>query len=186
VTFTYRVTVDDVIAGVTVLVGLLLLGVVPREVQTLGGGTLILTGTGAGIALFLLFLWVRRRVPWGHVGALAGIFYAFGFPVIFVGAIQLLNLSLDDGPARTHVVRVINRESVQTYYRSGSPRGTEEHLVVESWRQPGTQVRIAVTRQVFDKFETGGNRLAVTTRPGFFGAEWIATLEVVPEPGRRR
>lgn len=93
-----------------------------------------------------------------------------------------LNAVLDTGPATVHIVPALGRHIT-------SGKHTAYVVTVESWRRGGTPVEIR-DAGLYDQVRPGASLVAVTTRPGLFGFEWVADAShrgppVPPSPSRK-
>ena len=108
-----------------------------------------------------IFIWLPLSVLWGA-------------PILFgiMLSVAALNGCLDNSLSERHASELIAKRSTVGrgwYLRS---------LVVRDWRQGGQTALIEgrATARIYDFWEPG-QKLHVTTRKGFFNAEWIVAVD---------
>jgi hypothetical protein len=140
----------------------------------------------AGLAVAVLFLaerWLSRRVrkeSRAYPYHLAVLFGLFGLSVALASA---LNASFARRPPR------VLRPTVRAWERAKPP--TAERLpleqaqvreviaVVESWRDPGEELRIPVSVRAQEEAGPGPHLLEVIAPPGLLGVEYVETVRLV-------
>lgn len=88
-------------------------------------------------------------------------------PFFGLGAARIVNCAFDDSPVRTRVVDVVEARS--TY---SAKSGTSHTLVIRSWRS-GAQTEELRSPPFLDAQGKIAKRVAVRTRAGVLGAEWL-------------
>jgi len=88
-----------------------------------------------------------------------------------------LNAYLDRGPPTVHVALVVNKYMTRDYPRNF-------YVTLASWRPNRKDVTIEDER-LFGVVQRKRSLVAVTTKPGFFGFEWMdSAVNHAPAPGR--
>ena len=132
----------------------------------------------AKLTLLLWLCWsvICLSLLKGHSTALQHLALAafLGLIAVFVAStigLRYYNSVADHEVATTHVAAVVS-------LRRGSGRGPAKFYAhVVSWREAGATERVAVARDVFDRWRRKNGVLAtITTRPGALGIEWIEAV----------
>ena len=88
-----------------------------------------------------------------------------------IGLAFSINGGLDSSSPQSHVVKI------EWMGRHVPNRGSASHYVrVADWRQKSPAIQMTVSREMFEKRETG-DTLVITTGRGFLGHEWIVRKE---------
>lgn len=129
--------------------------------------TLASMGTGLLVALLLwpLLLVLHRGLASGWSSLkLCWLFSLIGGICGGVGCGRVINCGFDSAPATVHQVELIKVSQQQT---KGRP---SYHATVRSWR-PGRE-----TESVRLTHDTKAKRLAIATKPGRLGGEWLVSV----------
>jgi hypothetical protein len=112
------------------------------------------------------------HTAWGGlmIGAL------FLFPAGSCGTVTLLNGALDPSPP------VVREAVIVEKYTTRSKNRTNYHVRVASWRNPGRTESFEVSSADHQAVVPHQSRMAVTTRAGLLGVEWMAAKRVVANP----
>lgn len=93
-----------------------------------------------------------------------------GLVGIALGGVGLgitLNGALDDSPVAVHRALVAGKHSVS------NKNGYSYFLELESWREGRDREEVRVNRNLYERAGVGHDRLAVETRAGALGFEWV-------------
>jgi hypothetical protein len=104
-------------------------------------------------------------------------------PMILIGIVTLvgLNFFLDNSPPMIHEVKVLKKWNAPSWldYLSASdtltPVRKRPYVRVISWRPREISIDLEVRKSVHEAIEENST-LAVTTRQGFLGWEWIVSV----------
>jgi hypothetical protein len=130
------------------------------------------------VYLLVVALVVAGRATALREVAAVGVLAVGAFPLAGFCAMAIANARLDEGPPRIQTAEVVRSHAWPTV--AGRP--LTYWAEVESWHGRGHEF-IRVSRPERDRLTHTGARLALDTRPGRFGFEWIASYRV-DTPGR--
>lgn len=128
----------------------------------------------AYLAAMLLRGTSTSHYAWG--GLMFGVLFLF--PLGSAGSVALLNGVLDDSPAVTHNAVIVEK------YTSRSKSKTHYHVRVASWRTPGATESFQIDSQSYGAIVPNTSHLAVTTRAGGLGMQWLVGKRVDARPAR--
>lgn len=146
--------------------------------EPLDVGKMFLSSLAISLPLLVVFTWLSIHLLKGrsssHRELLAVFFIALiGFPLAVFGYKIYFNGAWDQGMARNHETPVVrkfytkNKNSYSYYIRVNSWRDTES-LTTE---------KIKVSKRFYRSVQPGETVVDITTKPGYFGYEWIVSIE---------
>ncbi len=158
------------IGGITALI----FGLINHK--PLDTGSTVAGSLAISIPPLLLFLWfavilLRGRSTSHRELIIAGVIALTAFPVAFAGGTILLNGLLDRAPPTTHSALVLDKRI------NRSDDDTDYYLYLESWRRENAE-KLGVSHHLYERTTPGSSRIAVTTRPGRFGREWLVDYRI--------
>lgn len=144
--------------------------------RPLDPGSAIAGSLAISIPPLILFLWIavvllRGRSTSHRELIIAAAIALTAFPAAFAGGTILFNGLLDRAAPTTHSAMVIDKRI------SVDDDDTNYHLYLESWRREKAE-RLGVSYQLYEQTTPGSSRIAVTTRPGRFGREWLVDYRI--------
>lgn len=166
------------VAVLSELVGVLALVIGLVRYEPLDPGRLMLRSLAYSLPLLAAFCvaaaWLLRGRSTSHVHYLIALLLALiGFPLAGAGVEMWLNGALDAAPPMQHAALAVEK------YVSKSDDSLSYYVIVKSWRPGRETEKLGVDWPFYTKVEEGGSTLAVTTKPGRFGFEWLVSLELL-------
>lgn len=164
--------------GLLIAGGLVALGYGMYHYEPLGSGLILralaLSAPMALLVLWVEFRWIRGRSASHRQFLVLLVLSLFCFPLALTGSALVTNGLWDDGKALSRLVPVTDR------YERRNKNSRTYYLAFPSWQQPGETDRLAVPKALFESVRQG-ERIAITTRPGYWQQEWIAGIGRAPQ-----
>ncbi len=140
--------------------------------RPLDPGKMLVNSLKYSLPAFVLFTWFSIHLLKGRSTShreLIAVFFIvlFGFPAAGFGYSGYLNGALDNNPPAIHDALVIKK------YYTKSKSNYSYYARVKSWRETENTERLGVSHRYYKSLEPGKSVIAVTTKPGKFGFEWI-------------
>jgi hypothetical protein len=162
--------------GLALVTGIIALIVGLTTYRPLDTFKIFLNSLSISLPLFVLFVWFSIHLLKGrsssHRELIAVFFIAlFGFPLAGFGYTAYLNGAWDREMEMVHDVQVVKK------FYSRSKSSYTYYARVNSWRQDRETEKLRVSRRFYNRLQAGESIIAVTTKPGKFGYEWIVRIE---------
>jgi uncharacterized protein with PQ loop repeat len=166
----FGIAIFSLISGIiTMIIGL-------TNYKPLDPGSLFFNSLSYSLPLFVLFVWISLQLLKGrstsHYELIAVFIIAFfGFPLAGFGYTAYSNGAWDKNMATVHDAQVVHK------YYSRNKNSYTYYSVVNSWREDQVNEKIKVSKSFYNHLQPGSSVMAITTKPGRFGYEWIVSIE---------
>jgi hypothetical protein len=125
------------------------------------------------VLLALAFVLLKGRSRSHREFIIVAMIVLSGIPLSGAGARMFFNGYLDISEPATYTVETVSK------YVSRSDDSTSYHLLLSSWRSAGDTEKLSVSSSEFDSVVPGQTRVAVTTKAGRYGYEWVSSYRIV-------
>jgi len=138
---------------------------------------LFLASLKYSLPLFAVYVWAAVKLLKGRSGshrelAAAVLMSASVFVVSGFGIGRFLNGFWDTAASRTRPALVVEK------YARNTDDGVHHYVRLQSWRREGKTEKLRISRALYGKIEPVKTVMALVTKPGRFGFEWIVSADL--------